>query len=367
MKANMKVAEIVKTTNIIKVTADDKLSSSLAKLASSHDATFVFDGKKFLGVINPYHCLIVNSYPGVTKSGRAVVMPPKLKLTDDVSRAVGLMAESKIHYLPVFNDRHEFQGIVTARRILRKVQKMAIFDMTVGRFIASKRPLIVVNLDESLAQALNKFKKSKVSKLVVVDGREKLRGILAYYDLVAYLSAPKKKEGQGDRGGKKLSALRYKVRNFMKRRVLTVYGDDRLATVIQMILDQKIGSIVLVNRENRPLGIITTRDILELLFRQKRRINFKILTRNLSEGNKKIVNFFVKSFLRRAMKMARIKGVKETRLMVKEEKRGGLFKVFLGEIFRRGKPRVIKEEGKNLPRVLKKVEKKAKVRRKPKG
>jgi len=360
----MKVAEIVKTEDIIKISANDKLSSSLAKLSSSHDAAFVFANKKFLGVINPYHCLIVNSFPGGTKNSRAMIVPPKIRLVDNVSRAASLMIESRIHYLPVFDDRKDFQGIITARRILKNIQKMKIFSLIkVGEFISNKGPLVTIDRDDSLAKALNKFKESKVSKLVVVDKRGKLRGILAYYDLIAYLSAPKKKKGQGDKEGDKLSSLRYRIRNFMKSRVLTVYGNEDLTKVIRMILDKKIGSVVLIDRANKPWGIITTKDILRLLSRKKRRVGFELLTHNLSAGNKKIVNLFVKPLLRKISKAGR---VRKARLLVKQEKQGGLFKVLLDEVFRRGKLQVIKEEGKNLSRILRRVEKKSKIRTKKK-
>lgn len=357
----MKVAEIIKTEDIIKVSADDKLSSSLAKLSSSHDAAFVFDEKKFLGVVNPYHCLIVNSYPGGTKNSRAVVMPPKIRLVDNISRAANLMIESKIHYLPVFDDRKDFQGIITARRILKSIRAMTVFNIKVGDLVRNKRSLITTNLDDSLAKALNKFKESKISKLVVIDQRGKLRGILAYYDLIAYLSVPKTKGSYGDRGGDKLSSLRYKVKNFMKSRVLTVHQSDTLTTVIKMILDKKIGSVVVIDKANKPFNIITTKNILNFLFKKKKRVNLEIFTRNLSAANSKIVSFFVKPFLR---KMAKAGRVKEARLMVKEEKRGGVFKVLLDEVFKRGKSRVIEQEGKNLPKVLKRVEKKSKTRSK---
>ena len=54
----------------------------------------------------------------------------------------------------------------------------------------------------------------------------------------------------------------YRVKNFAKSYVLTLTKDKYLSEAIKLIVDKRIGSVIIIDKERRPLGIITTRDIL---------------------------------------------------------------------------------------------------------
>ena len=59
----MRLLNILKENNIIKVSPEDHLSHVLSKLSTSHDAAFVFDDNdKYLGVINqPFEMLYLKA------------------------------------------------------------------------------------------------------------------------------------------------------------------------------------------------------------------------------------------------------------------------------------------------------------------
>jgi CBS domain-containing protein len=353
----MRVINFLKTKNIIKISPNETLSQGLVHLNSSHDAGFVFDeeGKKFLGVINPYHCLINNSYPGNAKIEHCLFHPPRVRVNFPIAKVAQLMIESKVHYLPVFDEQDKFSGIVSARNILSHLSDSSLFNTRISEFLKTKnQTLLSVLEDDLISHAINLFKTHKVSKLVVINRDMKLKGILTYYDLIQFLVTPKRKTHRGDREGVKISFTYHKVKNLAKTYVLSLTTRDTLKDALKLILDKSIGSVVIADRLKHPVGIITTRDFLTLIARGRMEREFKIVEKNLSEESQRILGGFfnpLTSWLRKVPNLARAK------LFIKEEKRGGVFKAVLSLIPQKGPMTVIREEGKNLIKVLKKLKK----------
>lgn len=258
------LSSIVKKSNIIKVDPDLTLSNALSRLSTSHDAAFVFGEKnKFMGVINPYYCLIRSSHPGNAKVEHCLHHPPKVYIDYSVPKVASLLIESKIHYLPVFDRKENFLGIISARRILSSLKDFPVFKKTIKDALSFRRkPLTVVYEDETVAQALTIFKSTKLSKLVVINRDMKLKGILSYYDLISFLTQPKNHEGKMERVGNKIHLFNQHVKNYMKSYVLSLKNNNLMSDAFNMIITKKIGSVVIVDEERHPTGIVTTRDLL---------------------------------------------------------------------------------------------------------
>jgi len=352
----MSLRDIIKTDNIIIIHPHETLASALSKLSTSHDAAFLFDEeKKFLGVINPYNSLIKSSFPGNAKVEHCVYHPPKLKVNFSISKIAELFIQSKIHYLPVFDDLDRFQGIISARHLLSKFRNLSIFNIKISDILKSKNiPLATIGEEDTVQTAVALFKKTRYSKLIVVGKDLKLRGILSYYDIVSYLVSPKEKSQKGEREGNKISFYHNKIKMYSKSYVLTLTPNNFLNDVVHFILDKKIGSVVIIDANRHPVGIITTKDLLRFFIQDEKGKKIEIMTKNLSLQSRHIFGGFF-NYLNSWI--GKKQDVSKARIIVKEEKQGGLFKVILSLIPKKGTPTVIKEEGKNLVRVLQRVKK----------
>lgn len=353
----MKISEILKTTGIIKATKEESLGAVLNQLSSSHDAAFIFEDenfKKYLGVINPYYCLIKRFYPPETKVEKILFHAPKLKFSDDLKRASRLMIESKVHYLPVFDDKkgEKFLGIATARRILRRLLQTKRLDKAISSILGRKRPVVLINENDSLRSAINKFKEDGVSKLVVVDSHGHLQGVLAYYDLIPLVVFPKHGTTFGDRVGDRIEVnLNAKIKNYMKSFVLTLTPSDTLNKAAELILDKQIGSVVIVDFDNKPVNIITTRDILEFGFRETSLNEFsEVEIVNVKEKHLPFIKTFVEKLLTKAKKRNA-----KVRVWVKEEKHGGVIKMKI-ELEINGELHYFTKEDKNIKKLLFKMD-----------
>jgi len=267
---SMSLQDIIKTDNIIRISPHENLSSALSKLKTSHDSAFLFDEQnKLLGLINPYYCLIKSSYPGNAKVEHCLYHPQKIYIDYSLGKTADLFIQSKVHYLPVFDRQEQFKGIVSARHLLSQFKSLPLFKITIKEILKKKNPTLSVILeDEVVGRAVNLFKLTKHSKLIVVNKDGRLKGILSYYDLISYLVSPKKTERRGEREGNKTNFYHHKVKNFAKSFVLTLTPDNTLEQVIHLILEKRIGSVVIVDEKRHPIGIITTRDLLRFFIMQ---------------------------------------------------------------------------------------------------
>ena len=183
--------DLLKTERIFKASPDDSLSSALTTLSRSHDAIFVFEENKFLGIINPYFTVFKSNFPPETKLRNCLFNPPHITLETQIWDIAKLMTESKIYYLPVF-DKNAFVGIVTINRLLRAIRKLGIdkklsFEM--------KKKILTIGADSTLEEAYMRMRDNQVSRLPVVDKHEHLVGMVTRFDLREILATPKERPG----------------------------------------------------------------------------------------------------------------------------------------------------------------------------
>jgi acetoin utilization protein AcuB len=260
----MRLLNILKENDIIKVSPEDHLSKVLSKLSTSHDAAFVFDKEdKYLGIVSPYFTMIKSSLPANTKVEHCLTHTAKVHLNYPLSKVCELFIQSKIHYLPVIDENEKFLGIISARRILSYFKDLSIFKVGLDTIIKKRwQGLITVFEDDTITQAIHLFKTNRISKLIVINHERKLKGVLSYYDLIKLMVSPKYSSHHGERVNEKISFYNYRVKNFAKNYVLTLSKEKHLIEVINLIVNKKIGSVIVIDKERHPLGIVTTRDIL---------------------------------------------------------------------------------------------------------
>ncbi|MBI4226316.1 CBS domain-containing protein [Candidatus Roizmanbacteria bacterium] len=347
----VELKDIIKTEGIIKISPDDTLSYALTRMRTSHDAALVFDDKnQFLGVINPYYALIKSSYPGNAKVRHCLYHPPKVRANFTLAKVAQLFIESKIHYLPVFNDQEVFLGIISARHLLSYYLGSPELAIPIRNILKTKNnPVITIYEDDTVNSAINTFKKTKVSKLIVLNKDLKLKGILSYYDLISYLVSPRNSPHRGEREGNHISFYHLKIKNLAKTYTLTLSPDDLAKKALELILNKKIGSVVIVDQERHPIGIITSKDFLKLLMWSGNGKKIEIIGKNLSQQSRQILGGFFKHL---SPMIKKFPDVRAARLFVKEEKQGGLFELVLSLFPQKGNPKVIKRDAKNLSDLL---------------
>jgi CBS domain-containing protein len=274
------VEDLLKKEGILTCTPSATLSQALAKLNSSHDAVFVVGEKdKLLGVISPYYVMYKSSYPPTTKAENCLFSPPKLKLTTPIWEIARHMIQSKVYYLPVLSESKDWVGVVSVHALLEAI----VGDRDLVSHLQFKRRtkrMITVRENATLNEARALLRSKGVSRLPVVDARGKLVGILTRYDLRSAFAAPRTSQRFLSRQGEKRKQLDKPIRGFFKREVVTATEKTSITQMINLMLEKRIGSIIVLNSKWQPINIITYRDILEavsrLEFEKEESINISV-------------------------------------------------------------------------------------------
>ena len=151
-------------------------------------------------------------------------------------------------------------GIVTERDLLTYVlgpgKKLA--KVTVESLMSS--PLISVNPSDSTKEAAQTMQRKK-GRLAVFEC-EKLVGIVTASDLVrSFPESPK---------------TMLKVDDFMTKRVVTSDGNTTISTVVRMMGEKRIGSVIVTTR-GEPKGIFTERDLLTKFLAEGKSLNVPVI------------------------------------------------------------------------------------------
>ena len=108
----------------------------------------------------------------------------------------------------------------------------------------------VASTDQSMQEAYDYMRECNIRHLPVIDDGE----------LVGLISERDVKEAQATGEGKKL-----KVEDVMKRDVYVVQKSADLSEVVSVMAENKLGSVVIVDRYKNVVGIFTTTDALKIL------------------------------------------------------------------------------------------------------
>ncbi len=250
--------DLIKTDNIYKAHASDSLSSALKSLTHSHDAAFVFDDDdKFIGVINPYYAVYQNNFPPETKLENAVHKPPVLSPDTYIWDIAKLMRESKVYYLPVI-EKNEFIGIISINRLLQAIRSMKTMK---NLPVAMKKKIITVDHDATLEEAYTTMRDQQVSRLPVVNPHGHLVGLITRYDIQKVLATPKERP-QFARIGEKTGFLDRPIHAYYQKVVVQGQTDTPVEKIIEEMFTRTVGSMVIVDSNRKPVGIVSTHDIL---------------------------------------------------------------------------------------------------------
>ncbi|MFN4340740.1 MAG: PAS domain-containing protein [Azonexus sp.] len=173
-------------------------------------------------------------------------LPPGATLRD----AARLMAGERISSLPVVADGKPL-GILTETNIVRALHARRRSDTPVEAIMSA--PLITAPVDLDLSSARQLIEENGIRHLVVTDDAGRLAGIVSDTDFRMHL------------GSAAFSHLRT-LEGIMDRKVPHLAPDARLDEAIARML-QDGADYLLVSAGNRPLGILTERDIPRLLDR----------------------------------------------------------------------------------------------------
>lgn len=173
---------------------------------------------------------------------RSITVKPNTSLLE----ARDMLFKHKIRRLIVLGEKNKPVGIITEKDIAKAVYTThgkSIKLIQVKNFMSQN--LVTVKKNASIYDCAKLMKIKKISSIIVLNQKGALEGLVTKTDLISVFLTQ--------------AAQPLKVSEIMTRKVITVTPSDSVLLVESLLLNNRITRIV-VQRERRPVGIITQRN-----------------------------------------------------------------------------------------------------------
>ena len=253
----------------VTIRSDDTLeNASRLMLARGIRHLPVVDGEKLVGVLSERDLLAFRGYGGLKAPVRNAMHTPveTVKPTDDVNQAADRLAAAKLGCFPVV-DGTKLVGIVTTTDFLtmraRETTAVGAKPALTGRVAdAMTRDPQVARLDDLLLDAVGRMSNLGIRHLPVIDGENRVLGILSDRDVRQAIGDLSVFEGE--------EGLRVRIRSKRVSEVaslgsLSVSQDASIADAVHLFIDHRIGALPVVDETGRLVGILSYVDVLKHL------------------------------------------------------------------------------------------------------
>ena len=122
--------------------------------------------------------------------------------------------------------------------------------------------LLTLSMDSPLIKAKEVFENNKVHHLIVTDDEGLLAGILTDRALYKHLSPT---VGTSQETHRDTTLMQKKLHQIMARNLVTTQAHQSLNEAVVLLHDNHISCLPVVDKRNKPIGIITWRDIVKVL------------------------------------------------------------------------------------------------------
>ena len=275
------IANDILRTNFLTMKIDDPLSKVVGKFISKQNTEIIVLNKKgqYAGMLWKRALLRTKIDSQHTKLRKFVVNPATLTPNISLEKVASMLHNADFHVLPVLGPGKKVIGIVGARDVLNALQD------SLGKRKAKElitRKLITLKEKDPISKAVTLLHNKKIDRIPIIDDLGNMVGIVALLDMVRrYLmqspyherTGRSSKHGRTSRSGEdsgqkpKFSSL--PVSNLVNRLVVTASPNSSAKEIVQLLRNKNISSVILVQKL-KPVGIVTSKDLLYAISRPRR-------------------------------------------------------------------------------------------------
>ena len=175
---------------------------------------------------------------------RSITVKPSTTLLD----ARDILFRHKIRRLVVLNEKEKPVGIITEKDIAKSIYNLgtrSIKSVKVVDFMSKN--LITVTKDSTIYDCAKLMRRHRISSVIVINKDGTLAGLVTKTDLVSVFLTQ--------------STVPLKVASIMTKNVITADPGDSLLLIESLLINHRISRVV-IQRNRRPVGIITYRDFM---------------------------------------------------------------------------------------------------------
>lgn len=122
--------------------------------------------------------------------------------------------------------------------------------------------LLTLSMDSPLSKVKNLFESNNVHHVIITDDEGLIAGVMTDSDLYKHLSPT---VGTSHETYRDTALMHKKVHQVMTRNVVAIDPQQTLNEAVLLLYDNHVSCLPVVNKQNKPVGIITWRDLLKVL------------------------------------------------------------------------------------------------------
>ncbi len=258
----MIVREIM-SSDFVKMGPDDTVQEFISAMERYHihAAPVIDDHGKLLGDVQYKKLAAKGVLDPSTAKVRAIMdpMPPTLKPDTSVEAAADMLFKTGMRSLPVV-ENGKVTGVISVWDIMEFAGGTKLFRQTAADTIMSKAE--VINQDDDIGKARVIMREKGLSRLPVVDNDGKLVGIIAVFDLLRSIK-PRERMGWFSMASEVDRIMGCPVRTVMNKNPTTIGPRTSLSEIATLMTQNKTSGII-ISEGTTPLGVVTTKDMLEV-------------------------------------------------------------------------------------------------------
>ncbi len=247
---------------------DEMLSTVLSRMREKeiHEVPVVDHKSRLVGYFDFENLMRRKNIPMTSKISTLMIKPPKVDENTKLIDAIKIMVQSGLRSLPVVDNNDTLKGLVSRTDVTKALLNVPQYSGIPIEDIMIRDP-VTVNVNDDINIAIQKMRNLGEFTIPVVDDHNHLVGMVHIRDLTNAVWRIKERPTVGEIKGQKEKKVLF-VKEFLTPPVF-VNKNSKLKDVIETMLKMKSYICAVVDEENKIVGIITQKDIVELMARKE--------------------------------------------------------------------------------------------------
>ncbi|MDE1798344.1 MAG: CBS domain-containing protein [Candidatus Micrarchaeota archaeon] len=244
------------------ISAEEPVSKALAMIRKSGEGVLVYNGKKYAGMLDERAVGSHSADPSKMKAGKLVVKTPVLSPGSPLLEVCQAFFSGRFKTLPVM-EGSRCVGMVGRYDVLQELSTEGFLTgHKVSQYMSS--PILTIDAAAPVSSAHSTLRGANVRRLAVVsNGR--LVGVVSVFDLLPARNKPRGRQPEMRSYPRDENAP---VSSYMHSEVHTIAPTASLAEAVEQMLDKGMVGLI-VSDQQRPVGILTFKDILQAVMRSQ--------------------------------------------------------------------------------------------------
>jgi len=278
--------------NIISISPDELISTALNEMKKNRVHQLVVDEKNMIVLKD---IITKNIDPTSTKVKNIMRSVPSIDSNKEVEEAAQAIINSGLRSLPV-KEKGKIVGIISETDLIKTIS-----SNKTAMDISTK--CVTVKADQTVAHVKSIMEKENISRIPIVDDNGNIVGIVGDFDMIKIFMGKQQMDGRGKQGSfykPVIKSFDVSVKNIM-RKPIAVRSDEKIKNIIKLLSENE--EVIVLGKEY--LGIITPKNLLELMISQPKKGVFVQITNIHDESNeaKSMVDRAVNEFLKKIGRM----------------------------------------------------------------